>query len=143
MQHSAPVQCGTRLTQACMPQLYSHTGRAPAVSAAFVTNLTMPRTLVHELWNFRGWPMRRPVRQETLERICVSWNKGRCSFPACSFLGQGRPPGQPGTTMPMSYFVTGISSPGNVTEGHYKYMGDLLAFEATKDPGASCRRHHL
>ena len=32
-----------------------------------------------------GGPMRRPVRQETLERICVSWNKGRCSFPACSF----------------------------------------------------------
>ena len=30
-------------------------------------------------------PMRRPVRPETLERICVSWNKGRCSFPSCNF----------------------------------------------------------
>ena len=29
--------------------------------------------------------IRRPVRPETLERICVSWNKGRCSFPACNF----------------------------------------------------------
>ena len=28
---------------------------------------------------------RRPVHQETLERICVSWNKGRCSFPSCGF----------------------------------------------------------
>ena len=28
---------------------------------------------------------RRPVRHETLERICVSWNKGRCSFPSCRF----------------------------------------------------------
>ena len=30
-------------------------------------------------------PIRRPIRQETLERICVSWNRGRCSFPACKF----------------------------------------------------------
>ena len=30
-------------------------------------------------------PMRRPVRQETLERICVSWNRGHCTFPACKF----------------------------------------------------------
>jgi hypothetical protein len=29
-------------------------------------------------------PMRKP-RQETLERICVSWNRGRCTFPACKF----------------------------------------------------------
>ena len=28
-------------------------------------------------------PMRRPVCQETLERICVSWNCGHCTFPAC------------------------------------------------------------
>ena len=27
-------------------------------------------------------PLRRP-RQETIDRICVSWNKGRCTFPAC------------------------------------------------------------
>ena len=30
-------------------------------------------------------PVRRPVRPETLERICVTWNKGRCTFPACNF----------------------------------------------------------
>ena len=30
-------------------------------------------------------PMQRPVRPETLERICVSWNRGRCTFPACNF----------------------------------------------------------
>ena len=30
-------------------------------------------------------PIRRPVRPETLEHICVSWNKGRCTFPACNF----------------------------------------------------------
>lgn len=29
-------------------------------------------------------PMRRP-RPETIERICVSWNRGRCTFPACKF----------------------------------------------------------
>ena len=41
--------------------------------------------------------------------------------------------------MPVSYFVTGISPPGNVTEGHYKYMGDLLAFETTAtDQGPQC-----
>ena len=32
-----------------------------------------------------GGPMRRAARPETLERICVSWNRGRCSFPACLF----------------------------------------------------------
>ena len=30
-------------------------------------------------------PLRRSVRPETLERICVSWNRGRCTFPACKF----------------------------------------------------------
>ena len=29
-------------------------------------------------------PVRTRVRPETLERICVSWNKGRCTFPACN-----------------------------------------------------------
>ena len=29
-------------------------------------------------------PARKP-RQETLDRICVSWNRGRCTFPACKF----------------------------------------------------------
>jgi hypothetical protein len=32
-----------------------------------------------------GGPVRRAARPETLERICVSWNRGRCSFPNCSF----------------------------------------------------------
>jgi len=32
-----------------------------------------------------GGPIRRLPRQETLERICVSWNRGRCSFPSCKF----------------------------------------------------------
>ena len=32
-----------------------------------------------------GGPVRRPIRPETLERICVSWNRGRCTFPACNF----------------------------------------------------------
>ena len=32
-----------------------------------------------------GGPIRRPVRPETLERICVSWNRGRCSYAACTF----------------------------------------------------------
>ena len=32
-----------------------------------------------------GGPIRRAVRPETLERICVSWNRGRCSFPACKY----------------------------------------------------------
>ena len=30
-------------------------------------------------------PIRKTVRPETLERICVSWNRGRCSHPSCSF----------------------------------------------------------
>ena len=30
-------------------------------------------------------PVRRPVRPKTLEHICVSWNKGRCTFPAYNF----------------------------------------------------------
>ena len=30
-------------------------------------------------------PIRRQPRPETAERICVSWNRGRCSFPSCSF----------------------------------------------------------
>ena len=33
----------------------------------------------------QGGPIRRPVRPETLERICVSWNRGRCSYPSCNF----------------------------------------------------------
>ena len=33
----------------------------------------------------QGGPVRRTARPETLERICVSWNRGRCSFPSCSF----------------------------------------------------------
>lgn len=33
----------------------------------------------------QGGPMRRTTRPETMERICVSWNRGRCSFPSCSF----------------------------------------------------------
>ena len=32
-----------------------------------------------------GGPMRRAPRPETLERICVSWNRGRCSYPTCTF----------------------------------------------------------
>ena len=32
-----------------------------------------------------GGPVRKITRPETLERICVSWNRGRCSFAACSF----------------------------------------------------------
>ena len=30
-------------------------------------------------------PIRRPSHQETLERICILWNRGRCSFPWCKF----------------------------------------------------------
>jgi hypothetical protein len=30
-------------------------------------------------------PIRRVTRPETLEKICISWNRGRCSFPACTF----------------------------------------------------------
>ena len=33
----------------------------------------------------QGGPIRRPVCPETLERICVSWNRGRCSYPSCNF----------------------------------------------------------
>ena len=33
----------------------------------------------------QGGPIRRPVQPETLERICVSWNRGRCTYPSCSF----------------------------------------------------------
>lgn len=32
-----------------------------------------------------GGPTRWAVRQETLKQICVSWNKGQCSFPVCNF----------------------------------------------------------
>ena len=32
-----------------------------------------------------GGVARRPVRPETLERICVSWNRGKCTFPNCQF----------------------------------------------------------
>ena len=32
-----------------------------------------------------GNATRRPTRPETLERICISWNKGRCTFPSCRF----------------------------------------------------------
>ena len=32
-----------------------------------------------------GSPIRRLPHQETLERICVSWNRGRCSFASCKF----------------------------------------------------------
>jgi hypothetical protein len=32
-----------------------------------------------------GGPTCRPVGPETLERTCVSWNKGRCTFPNCNF----------------------------------------------------------
>ena len=30
-------------------------------------------------------PIRWPAHQETLERICISWNRGRCSFPLSKF----------------------------------------------------------
>ena len=33
----------------------------------------------------QGGPIRRTSRPETAERICISWNRGRCSFPSCSF----------------------------------------------------------
>lgn len=33
----------------------------------------------------QGGPVRRTVCPETLERICVSWNRVRCSYPSCSF----------------------------------------------------------
>ena len=33
----------------------------------------------------QGGPLRRTTRPETAERICISWNRGRCSFPSCSF----------------------------------------------------------
>ena len=32
-----------------------------------------------------GGPIRRISRPETLERICMSWNWGRCTFPQCNF----------------------------------------------------------
>ena len=44
-----------------------------------------PQPLFHSGPTFMGGPVRRPVRPETLERICVSWNRGRCSYAACNF----------------------------------------------------------
>ena len=32
-----------------------------------------------------GGTARRPVSQETRDRICISWNRGRCTFPSCRF----------------------------------------------------------
>ena len=48
------------------------------------TSPPMPRAVVGGQ-SRQGGPVRRTPRPETVERICISWNRGRCSFPSCSF----------------------------------------------------------
>ena len=49
-------------------------------STSEVQFLTSPRA-----GGLAGGTARRPVSQETRDRICISWNRGRCTFPSCRF----------------------------------------------------------
>ena len=44
-----------------------------------------PRTAPGQTPTSLAGHSRRPVRPETLEKICISWNKGHCSFANCRF----------------------------------------------------------
>ena len=47
--------------------------------------LPCPQPLFRSGAPLSAWGTRKPVRPETLERICVSWNRGKCTFSDCQF----------------------------------------------------------
>ena len=63
------TQCATLVLQSQSPATWSP-------HSLFRSRSSPPR---------QGGPIHRYTRPETMERICVSWNRGRCSFPTCSF----------------------------------------------------------
>ena len=85
-QHTLYLTCGTNLMSAYTLLQSCHCGQGPTPpvnSAASLIRCALASLQLSQVPVSSALIMaaKRPLRPDTLERICYLWNKGRCAFP--------------------------------------------------------------